>query len=97
MLSDEKKIVEGSWYLSASAEVRHKKLFELLERMDTLRLKSRVLSSSSFSENNQKGNTKEGVRCLLEKHESLIAFKMVEWVGGAIVWLDLQHLDLTKN
>lgn len=28
-------------------------------------------------------------------HESLITLEMIQWVGSAVIWLQLRHLELT--
>ena len=91
------KAVRSSWHPSVGAEVCHKRLFELLERMDSLWLKSEVPCSGNFSESNQKSDIEEGIGCSLKKHESLVALKMIERINGAIMWLHLRYLEPTRN
>ena len=65
--------------------------------MNTPRLKSGVLCSNNFFENDWKDNAEEGVRCLLKKHENFIALKMVEQISGAVVWFHLWYLEPIQN
>ena len=97
LLSDGEQTVRRPRHPLVGAEVCHKELFKLFEWIDTYRLKSGIPYSSSFLESDQKNNIEKGIGCPLKKHESFIALKMVEWVGGAIIWLHLWHLESTKN
>ena len=75
----------------------HEGIFELSERIDAFRLKSEISGSSSFSKNHRKVDAQEDVGCPLNRHESLVALKVVDRIGGAVVWLHLWHLELRWN
>ena len=50
-----------------------------------------------FFEENQKGYTKEGIGCPLKMYESFVALKVIEWVDGTVIQLNLRHLKPTRN
>ena len=72
-------------------------MFELSKRIDASRLKFEIPGSSSFPKSYREVDAHKDIDCPLNHHESLVALKMVNRVGGAIVWLHLWHLELRWN
>ena len=42
-------------------------------------------------------DAEKSVGCPLNRHESFIALEVVDWVGGAVVWLHVRHFEPTGN
>ena len=75
----------------------HERMLELSEGVDTSWAEARVSGPGSFTECDRKVDAKEGIGCPLNCHESLVALQMVNWVGGAVVWLHRRHLEPTRD